>query len=283
MQTDTRRLEQILKNLLSNALKFTKKGGVTLRAEQVEWGWRTENHALNSAPGVIAFSVIDTGIGIPIEKQKLIFEAFQQADGSTSREYGGTGLGLTISRELASLLGGEIHLKSEPGKGSVFTLYVPQTTVAPIPPAHGLRERPKRHASVAQLTRDPHITDTLRGQVALVVDDDIRNIFALTSLLERFEMRVVSAENGQAALDLLESNGCIDVVLMDIMMPGMDGFTVIHKLRHIERFKTLPIIAVTAKAMKDDREKCLRAGASDYIAKPLDPELLLNALKKCFQ
>ncbi len=282
MQTDARRLEQILKNLLSNALKFTKQGGVTLRAEQVGSGWGAENTVLNAAPGVIAFSVTDTGIGIPHEKQKLIFEAFQQADGSTSREYGGTGLGLTISRELAALLGGEIRLQSEAGKGSTFTLFLPETTVAPVPPAHGLRESP-RAASIEKLTKDPQVTENLRGLVALVVDDDIRNIFALTSLLERFEMSVVSAEEGQAALDLLEANGCIAVVLMDIMMPGMDGFAIMEKLRRTERFKTLPIIAVTAKAMKGDREKCLRAGASEYIAKPLDPELLLNALKKCLQ
>ncbi|MGZ4973128.1 MAG: response regulator, partial [Limisphaerales bacterium] len=141
----------------------------------------------------------------------------------------------------------------------------------------------QRAPSIEKLTRDPHVTESLRGLVALVVDDDIRNIFALTSLLERFEMSVVSAEEGQAALDLLEGNGCIDVVLMDIMMPGMDGYAVIEKLRRMERFKTLPIIAVTAKAMKGDREKCLRAGASEYVTKPLDPELLLNALKKCLQ
>ncbi|MDB6057345.1 MAG: putative SigmaB asociated two-component system sensor protein [Verrucomicrobiales bacterium] len=283
LQTDARRLEQILKNLLSNALKFTKHGGVTLRAEEVESGWRPENNVLNSAPGVIAFSVTDTGIGIPPEKQKLIFEAFQQADGSTSREYGGTGLGLTISRELAALLGGEIHLQSEPGNGSTFTLYIPRTTIAPVPQTHGLRERLQRGRTIEQLAGDPHASESLRGRSALVVDDDIRNIFALTSLLERFEMKVVSAEEGQAALDYLESNGCIDVVLMDIMMPGMDGFTVIQKLRHSERFKLLPIIAVTAKAMKGDREKCLRAGASEYVTKPIDPELLLNALKKILQ
>jgi CheY-like chemotaxis protein len=114
----------------------------------------------------------------------------------------------------------------------------------------------------------------------LIVDDDIRNIFALTSLLERFGMKVISAEEGHVALDVLQSDGQVDVVLMDIMMPGMDGFSVIQQLRHSERFRLLPIIAVTAKAMKDDREKCLRAGASEYVAKPLDPEVLLNVLNK---
>ena len=152
MQTDTRRIEQILKNLLSNALKFTKQGSVVLCAERVEAGWRPENNILNQAPAVVAISVTDTGIGIAPEKQKLIFEAFQQADGSTSREYGGTGLGLTISRELAALLGGEISLKSEHGKGSSFTLYVPQTTVAPAAP-HGVVQTLHRGASIEELIK----------------------------------------------------------------------------------------------------------------------------------
>jgi signal transduction histidine kinase len=281
MQTDARRLEQILKNLLSNALKFTKKGSVTLHVASVESGWSAENKLLNEAPSVIAFSVIDTGIGIPAEKQQLIFEAFQQADGSTSREYGGTGLGLTICRELAALLGGEIQLQSEPGKGSTFRLFTPQTTVAPVAPEYGLRESTTRTLPAAELAGDAALINKLRGRTALIVDDDIRNVFALTSLLERFGMTVVSAEEGQAALNLLEQMPSIDIVLMDIMMPGMDGFSAIQKMRRIEKFTKLPIIAVTAKAMKDDREKCLRAGASNYIAKPINPELLLNALKEC--
>jgi signal transduction histidine kinase len=281
MQTDERRVEQILKNLLSNAIKFTKQGGVTLRVAPVRKGWSADNRPLNQTPSVIAFSVIDTGIGIPLEKQQMIFEAFQQADGTTSREYGGTGLGLTISRELATLLGGEIQLKSEPDKGSTFTLYVPQTSLAPTPQGHALRE-PKRGQTVSELLiRDPAVLDKFRGRTALVVDDDIRNIFALTSLLERFQMNVLSAEEGQSALELLQSSSHVDLILMDIMMPGMDGYATIQKLRGIGKFKTIPIIAVTAKAMLDDREKCLRAGANKYISKPVDPELLLTLLKEC--
>jgi CheY-like chemotaxis protein len=283
MQTDARRIEQILKNLLSNALKFTKTGGVTLRVRRVDHGWSNENKVLNQAEAVIAFSVEDTGIGIPPEKQKLIFEAFQQADGSTSREYGGTGLGLTISRELAGLLGGEIDLQSTPGQGSTFTLFAPQTTPMPVAHEPAGRETSPRPAPGPLFPNDPALLCALRGRTALIVDDDIRNIFALTSLLERFQMNVLSAEDGDGALDSLKGDQPIDVVLMDIMMPGLDGFGTIEKLRKRQPLKDLPIIAVTAKAMKNDREKCLRAGATEYIAKPLDIELLLDALKRCLQ
>jgi HAMP domain-containing protein/signal transduction histidine kinase/CheY-like chemotaxis protein len=563
MFTDTQRLDQVIRNLLSNAFKFTESGQVIFSIAQVTEGWNPDNEILNHARSVIAFSVSDTGIGIAPEKQQIIFEPFQQADGSTSRKYGGTGLGLAISREIARLLGGEIRLASALGQGSTFTLFLPQTHVpmralrkdyvgprlpAP-PPATGETPVPETSAPapepvevvleddrshldpgdqtvliveddpnyarvllemahekgfkgiVAQrgatalslarelkptaVTLDLHLPDldgwrvldrlkvdlatrhipvhiisveqdpnptlsqgalgfitksdtreslqqafeqlkqfvarpvkklliveddeiqtlslreligngdvtitavptgrealaaiesekydcmildlglpdmsgselleqiknstgsrtlpviiytarelleeesaklqrlaetilikdvrsperlldetalvlhrnvsklpdrqrkmlehlhqgVLEGKKVLVVDDDIRNIFAMTSLLERFKMQVVSAENGRDAIKLLTDQRDIHIVLMDIMLPMMDGYTTMRAIREIEEFKDLPIIAVTAKAMKGDREKCIAAGASDYLCKPVEAEQLRSTLR----
>ncbi|MHB8815495.1 MAG: response regulator, partial [Steroidobacteraceae bacterium] len=556
MTTDSKRLLQILKNLLSNAFKFTERGGVRLHVATATGGWSLDHPSLNQSGSVIEFSVSDTGIGIPLEKQRIIFEAFQQADAGTARKYGGTGLGLAISRELAQLLGGEIRLSSSPGAGSTFTLYLPQSqtglahaktaasvtapaaqTLVPavraaarmeeipddrddilpsdtillvveddphyarvlvdlarrkgfkvlvagtgeralslaakhkptaisldvflpdmlgwtvlnqlkrnpetrhIPvqlltvederqyglergafsfvtktittesledaldrlktftaahprrllvvednPAERLsitellgsqdieiataesgsaaldlmRERafdcvvldlalpdisgfellaevqkdtkiretpivvftgreltveeegelrrqaksivlkgvrsPERlldetalflHRVVAdlspekqQMIRSLHESDeALRGRKVLVVDDDIRNVFALNSLLERHEMQVVNASNGYEAIDLLERTDDLSLVLMDVMMPEMDGYETMRRIRTKAQFKLLPIIALTAKAMKGDREKCLEAGASDYVAKPVNSDQLLSLVR----
>jgi CheY-like chemotaxis protein len=560
MFTDAQRLEQVIRNLLSNAFKFTEKGQVTLNISAVTGGWNSEHQILNHARNVIAFSVTDTGIGIAPDKQQIIFEPFHQADGSTSRKYGGTGLGLAISREIARLLGGEIRLASAVGQGSTFTLFLPQTHVPVRPvrkepfqpralpaadpsetptepvtdavPAEAAIEDDSRDiapgdkvlliieddASYAQVllemarakgfkgivaqrgaaalalardlkpsavTLDLHLPDVdgwrvldrlkidlatrhipvhiitieedpeptrsqgalgfvtktdhkeslqaafdqlkqfvdrpvknlllveddeiqtmsiqdligngdvkttvvgtgkealaaikagkydcmvldlglpdmsgaelleqikkagesrslpiiiytarellqeessklnrlaesilikdvrsperlldetamvlhrnvsrlpdkqrkmleafhqgmLEGKKVLVVDDDIRNIFAMTSVLERFKMHVVSAENGKDAIQMLMEQSDIDVVLMDIMLPTMDGYTTMRAIRDIEQFKKLPIIAVTAKAMKGDREKCIAAGASDYLCKPVEAEQLRSTLR----
>jgi signal transduction histidine kinase/CheY-like chemotaxis protein len=573
MHTDAKRLQQVLKNLLSNALKFTEHGSVRLRIDKATAGWTVGHPTLSRAKSVIAFSVADTGIGIHTDKQRIIFEAFQQADGTTSRKYGGTGLGLSISRELARLLGGEIRLQSVPNVGSTFTLYLPQTYIAPlqVPKSEALQTTPVmleqaavapaaevdmiltspsltneelvedlvidddrnmiqpgdspllivedditfarilvdmahdrglktlvalrgstaislareykpgaitldinlpdtagwtildrlkhdpatrhipvhiisgdedrrrglalgamtyleksvtndslseafatiEHSAVPRikklllvcpdqvevramshmlaapdvelieastglealavvkqqyldgivihlLTEDPGALDlaeemqleissyappliifgarmltaieeldfsrlsrtsvlkkahtmedlldesvlllhrdeselsleqrrilqrlretdaALIGKTVLVVDDDVRNIFALTSLLEDHKLRVLHAENGHAGIDLLNANPQIDLVLMDIMMPGMDGYETTRAIRQNSHFRSLPIIALTAKAMKGDRAKCLEAGASDYITKPVDLEQLFSVLR----
>ncbi len=551
--SDPKHLQQILKNLLSNALKFTEHGSVSMSIRQVTTGWNPDHPVLSTATSAIAFIVTDTGIGIAPEKQKLIFEAFQQADAGTSRKYGGTGLGLAISRELANLLGGEIRLRSQLGSGSTFTLYLPlaytgptqrqvavsgsEAHVAPrampvlsvakveeivaddrgeigegdtvlmiieddphyarillgiarakgfkavvanrgqqalslareyVPTAicldvflpdmlgwtvlNNLKLDPKtRHIPVQMLSVEeerqhglshgafaylvkpattselesafdklksyvePHTkrllviednsreresivellghddieittvgtgsealealqhrrydccvvdlrlpdmsgfelldklqlqdipivvftgkelsqaeeaqlnaiaksvvlkdvqsperlldetalflhrvisnlpegkrkmierlhasAEALRGRRVLVVDDDARNIFALTTILENQEMEVVSATNGRQAIEIIQRTADLSVVLMDIMMPEMDGYETMRQIRNDSRFRTLPILALTAKAMKGDREKCLQAGASDYIAKPVNTDQLLSLLR----
>ncbi len=558
--TDSKRLQQVLKNLLSNAFKFTEHGSVRLAVSVATKGWSEDHPILSGAASVVAFEVTDSGIGIALDKQRIIFEAFQQADASTSRKYGGTGLGLAISRELASLLGGEIQLRSTPGQGSTFTLYLPLTYVGPsaskmtasewrgssptmplqlssmvvsehpieqiaddrdnlqpddavlliveddphyarvlcdlsrdkgfkvlvalrgadalalarefhptavsldvfLPDMLGwtvlnhLKQDPTtRHIPVQMLTLDedrqhglargafafvtkpsaPEDLDTalsrikeyatprrkrllivednpaeqmsvrellghedidvsvvstgaealelvtreafdcvvldlrlpdmtgfdilermrdipavidlpvvvftgkelspeedtrlhtlarsvvvkgvesperlldetalflhrvvgdlpqekqrmldrlhrsdeaLVGKKVLVVDDDMRNIFALSSVLERRGMAVLTAGTGREAISMLESTPDVAIVLMDIMMPEMDGYTTMQVIRQNSSFRRLPIIALTAKAMKGDREKCLEAGASEYLAKPVNTEQLLSALR----
>lgn len=270
--TDYNRLHQILKNLLANAFKFTEKGRVALKVGVAPRNARYSVPTLDHAHRVIYFSVHDTGIGIPLDKQKLIFEAFQQADGTTSRKYGGTGLGLTISREIAGLLGGSIEVESQPERGSVFTLYLPENYVGP-------NEAPTVVETVGLLTTTalPKGAD-FGGRTVLVVDDDIRNIFAISSVLESKGMQVLYAENGRVGVELLQSNPKIALVLMDVMMPEMDGLEATREIRKIERYRHLPIIALTAKAMKGDREKALGAGASDYVTKPVDPDWLLAVI-----
>jgi CheY-like chemotaxis protein len=433
IRTDEKRLQQIVLNLLSNAFKFTAQGSVTLGVRCAEKGWSANHPVLRNADKAIEIAVTDTGIGIPEDKQKLIFEAFQQADGTTSRKYGGTGLGLSISREIARLLGGELQVRSRPGEGSTFTLFVPLQAVAPastvgattsarydnsgaiVPtalptgfdvaddreslgddafvliveddpafatilldlareaglkgvvstagagtlamarklrpdaitldlglsdidgfvlldllkhdpetrhvPIHvisgadrlapvlemgafGATEKPAEREELAAVFKDlaAHIEkadpDTLvallrpegadealrhvpelAGAKILIVDDDIRNIYSLTSVLESYEVEVLHAERGRDGILILEQTPGIDIALIDIMMPEMDGYETMQKIRENPDLAEVPLIAVTAKAMKGDRQKCLDAGASDYIAKPVDIDLLLALLR----
>lgn len=439
VETDKMRLDQILRNLIANALKFTPKGSVTLNIYQDK-----------KDPAMLVYAVKDTGIGIPQEKQRLIFEAFQQADGSTKRHFGGTGLGLSISRELARLLGGKIELSSTPGQGSEFRLTVPVSKADAVT-HHGLpqeiledellrkmnypvnretpaavlvteddtpgkmsevfhrienvlRKEPKKvliveenpvHAkalayflenfhihpeiknnvdeAVAILTekdqscvildmgiqdeksyqalegikRTPglellpiivftgknlspmqegrlkqyvnsivlktahsyqrildevslflhltenkkhvepgasfkklgRLTEVLKGKKVLIADDDVRNIFSLSKALESYGMNIISAMDGREALDQLKKDPSIDIVLMDMMMPEMDGYESMSRIRSMPGFSKLPIIAVTAKAMTGDREKSINSGASDYITKPVDKDQLLSLLR----
>jgi CheY-like chemotaxis protein len=387
---------------------------------------------LRGAEKAIEIAVTDTGIGIPQDKQKLIFEAFQQADGTTSRKYGGTGLGLSISREIARLLGGELQVRSTPNEGSTFTLFLPETVASPtiiqagtparydnggalVPsalpgafevsddrdtldgspfvliveddptfasilldiarsaglkgvvstagagtlamarklqphaitldlglsdidgfvlldllkhdpqtahlPTHiisgadkiaraldlgadGVTEKPADKESLSTVFRQlAELIETraasaelishrlneeaspergvlqLEGAKILIVDDDIRNIYSLTSVLESYGVEVLHAESGKDGILILEQTPKIDLALIDIMMPEMDGYETMQQVRMRPALASLPLIAVTAKAMKGDRQKCLDAGASDYIAKPVDIDLLLALLR----
>ncbi|MCC9308099.1 HAMP domain-containing protein [Kitasatospora sp. RB6PN24] len=424
--SDDYRLRQVLRNLLSNAVKFTEKGRVELH---IECAGPDAPDVVRRGGPVLAFRVIDTGVGIAPQHLETVFGAFQQADGTTSRKYGGTGLGLSISREIASLLGGAITVQSTLGVGSTFTLYLPagrpaalEASAAPAsgaaapddrspgepagpaqprrllvvearphgllalvaenalaelarPPEHGveivaavgahevaatmaagpchcvvldldlpdgaatallkemegdpalaavpvlahrsraltaddellthtgarplevftsldeLRERIALHMSTdrpggilpaarrAEPAWGSDIDSSLAGRTALVVDDDDRNLYALTGILEMHGMHVLQADTGRAALDALTAHPAIDVILMDVMMPEMDGYTATAAIRAMPEHRDLPIIAVTAKAMIGDREKSLASGASDYVTKPVDAAELISRIK----
>ncbi|MGW6982316.1 nSTAND1 domain-containing NTPase [Streptomyces sp. NPDC054932] len=298
LQTDERRLQQVLRNLLSNAVKFTDQGSVALTVHRAGAGVPRGIRELMLASGslrdlgsdVIAFSVTDTGIGISNENIDTIFEAFRQADGTTSRRYGGTGLGLTISREISRLLGGEIHATSEPGAGSTFTLFLPND-----PPAErdgdtasSMPAAPRNSAAPYRAGR--RITDTQASpsaaaqtalpRIVLIVDDDVRTVFALATLLETRGYAVLYAEHGRECIEMLTNDYKVDIILMDISMPVMDGYATMTQIRRLPQFAGTPIIALSGKAMPGDREKAVEAGASDYITKPVDGDYILSILEE---
>jgi signal transduction histidine kinase/HAMP domain-containing protein/ActR/RegA family two-component response regulator len=266
MYTDVQRLQQILHNLLSNAVKFTPEGTVRLTIRPAD----PDHH--HRGPARIAFAVEDTGIGIPEDKLDVIFEAFQQADGTTSRKYGGTGLGLSISRELTQLLGGDLRVTSTPGEGATFVLTVPMTP----PPV--TQSELDRVTAEQQSDQPDGPLRRFHGERVLIVDDDLRNVFALSTVLELHGLRVVLADNGVSGIRALEQYDDIALVLMDIMMPELDGNATIAAIRGMSAHADLPVIAVTAKAMKGDREKSLESGATDYVPKPVDTDRLLNLI-----
>ncbi|MBF0422372.1 MAG: response regulator [Magnetococcales bacterium] len=268
----------MLRNFLSNALKFTDKGHVLVRVHFPHTGLVFLNP--NLQPGnCLGFSVIDTGIGIPEDKRERIFEAFRQADGAMSRKYGGTGLGLSISRGFSEMLGGEIQVESRLGHGSTFTLYLPRVFPEYLK-SNAQLEQPKdqRSATNVQDATPNRFTDM--SQTILVVDDDSRNLFALKQMLTNHVGTILTAQNGLEALDCLNQRGDVNLVFLDIMMPVMDGYDTMKAIRQQSRFADLPIVILTAKAMGGDREKCLAAGASDYLSKPLDANQLFCTMEK---
>ncbi|MEO8179961.1 MAG: ATP-binding protein [Deltaproteobacteria bacterium] len=287
IRTDVQRLQQILNNLLGNAIKFTQEGQVTLairRARSSDLPRRADL-ALDQT---LVFAVSDTGVGIPVEHQQRIFAPFEQLEAASERRFGGTGLGLTIARELAQLLGGSLELSSTPGRGSTFSCYLPcqaaaasaSQTAADI---FGAATEEPTFRTAPQLTqvvdaRAPRAHQQLSGKRVLVVDDDMRTVYALSATLRAKGAEVLVADTGKAALMVLSEERQVDAVLMDIMMPEMDGYEAMRRIRQDIRWLDLPIIALTAKAMKGDRDRCLEVGASDYLPKPIDPERLLALL-----
>lgn len=288
--SDEMRLHQILRNLLSNAFKFTSEGEVALTISRVSLPNSEEN---GIEAEVIAFSVSDTGIGISEDKLLQIFDAFKQADGATARKYGGTGLGLSISQSLANLLGGSISATSREGQGSVFTLFLPLRREEPevmqnsrlflnevavtVPEIHSTTGM---NSTNVEMLLTPLEKSLLNGRQVLVVDDDIRNVYALANALEQYGMNVITAQNGYECLEMLERGEAKpDIIMMDIMMPELDGYETTRQIRERLNLKQLPIIALTAKAMKEDRDKCIAAGASDYLSKPLNMKEVLSRMK----
>ncbi|MDE0881088.1 MAG: response regulator [Myxococcota bacterium] len=317
--TDDDRVKQILRNFLSNAVKFVDKGEIEIYAEPV-----SEHHleALRRDRALVTqvkkeisdymvIAVRDTGIGIPEDRQQAIFEAFRQADGTTSRKYGGTGLGLNIVTKLAGLLGGAVGLWSAPGEGSTFFVLLPLESRAQastetnneievsslrgLPEVEGAIEgdwgEPGTAMTRAGLQPEPSTACGFpelpegwgSGKCLLLVDDDVRNTYALTIVLEAEGFTVVPAANGIAALEALDEHEGFDAVLMDIMMPEMDGYEATRRLRADGRFDELPVLALTARSSEEDRAACFEAGASDFLSKPIDHDLLMHRLSLAVQ
>ena len=293
--TDEQRMQQILKNLLSNAVKFTEKGSVTMKMEKVRNTREKELlDGITETDFWMKIIVTDTGPGIAADKQQIIFEAFQQADGATARKYGGTGLGLSICREFAKLLGGYVTLESsEEGAGSTFIVYLPNLpegitkknnveneNLLQLPISNEVMEQIAVHKEVVD-TDEPeeiHVLDVFKGKKVLITDDDHRNIFALQRALESKGVQIIVAQNGIECLEMIKEHDDLDMILMDIMMPELDGYDTMRHIRANPDFTSIPIIALTAKAMKGDREKCLEAGATDYISKPINLEQLFSVM-----
>jgi hypothetical protein len=287
--TDSKRLQQVLKNLLSNAFKFTAEGGVRLSVSPAANGWSADHPTLRHASTVVAFEVSDTGIGIPAEKQRIIFEAFQQADAGTSRKYGGTGLGLAISRELANLLGGEIQLRSTPGRGSVFTLFLPLAYpggAAPKTAAGSAEQVPYNAAAraVSMRAQDRQVEPVLDDRdalgaddsIALIVEDDAHYARIMMAAAKQHGFKVLVAQRGADALSLARAHRPTAISL-DIFLPDMLGWTVLSQLKQDPATRHIPVQIVT---LDEDRNHGLARGAFAFLGKPATPDDLQDAFAR---
>jgi HAMP domain-containing protein/CheY-like chemotaxis protein/signal transduction histidine kinase len=286
--TDSKRLQQVLKNLLSNAFKFTEQGNVRLSVSTPESGWSEDHPVLSNSASVVAFEVSDTGVGIPAEKQRIIFEAFQQADAGTSRKYGGTGLGLAISRELATLLGGEIQLRSTVGKGSTFTLYLPQIYVgssgintteiskdSPSYPGIRLTKFGVTERTVEQV-RDDRTDLQPDDAVLLIIEDDPHYARVVLDLSHDKGFKVLVATNGTDGLALARQYHPTAISL-DVFLPDMLGWTVLNHLKQDPTTRHIPVQMLT---LDEDRQHGLARGAFSFVTKPTTPEELASAVSR---
>jgi len=285
--TDSKRLQQVLKNLLSNAFKFTDHGSVSLTVSSPTEGWGAAHPVLSKGNPVVAFEVRDTGIGIPAEKQRIIFEAFQQAEAGTSRKFGGTGLGLAISRELAGLLGGEIQLRSAPGEGSTFTLYIPQLYAGPSTPGvpvarlqaltrPGMLPLPQNFPELSEEIADDRADLQPDDPVLLIVEDD--PLFAQTMSDDAHQQgfKVLAAKRGTQALALAREYHPTAVSL-DVFLPDMLGWTVLNQLKHDPSTRHIPVQMLT---IEEDRRHGLSRGAFAHVTKPVSTDTLEESLTR---
>jgi CheY-like chemotaxis protein/anti-sigma regulatory factor (Ser/Thr protein kinase) len=253
INTDKARFEQVLINLLGNAIKFTQKGEVKLHVQC--------NQAESGAE--LKVTVLDTGIGIAKQDHAQVFEAFKQADGSTTRRYDGTGLGLSLCKQLLTLMGGKIELTSELGVGTNITFYLPVSIAQP----------------PSEVTQgDRPINKTLTGHILLVEDNEV-NLTVVRAMLEKMALSVTIAKDGQQAIDALTMQS-FDAVLMDVHMPNMDGLEATKQIRKNPAYQNLPIIAFTANIFKEDIGACYSAGMDDFVSKPVDQAQLREVLSR---
>ncbi len=290
IRTDPLRLEQVLKNLLANAFKFTTRGGIALKIGPPAPGTRLHRGVLNETAKVIAFTVSDTGIGIPPDKHQLIFEAFQQADGTTSRQYGGTGLGLSISREITRLLGGEIHVASVAGKGSIFTLYLPQTYAGPeilleevsiesqTPSARdgGMSGSPSLHPPTSRPIEDDRDAIVPGDRVLLVIEDDLRFARIMVAMARDNGFKVVAVDRGDSGLALANELQP-DAIALDIQLPVLDGWSVLERLKRNPRTRHIPVHVIS---IVERSQRVFGRGAFAYLQKPVSKDALEDAFKR---
>jgi two-component system chemotaxis sensor kinase CheA len=279
MWADRHFIEQILKNLLSNAFKFTDHGHVELRVGRAPAGQSYLKASLTRAPAVLALSVVDTGIGIAKDQQERIFDAFQQADATIARKYGGTGLGLAISRQYVNVLGGELVVQSELGAGSTFTAYLPlEKGDLATRPTQPLATKPAPRVAETVTPVDERDAQALAGKTILVIEDDMRNLYAVSSLFESNGVTVLAAASATEGYAKLREHPETDLVMMDIMLPEIDGYRATQDIRAMAGFANLPVIALSAKASAADRTRALEVGCNDFLVKPAETRELIASI-----